>query len=232
MKKGTSDAMKILIIEDELDLCFALNKTLTKEGYEITIANSGEKALEFLELNQYELVLLDLNVPVLDGMSILNKLREKDQITKVLIMSAISSIESKVTGFDYGANDYIVKPFDIDELKARIRNLIRMRFITEKNVVEFCGFSIDLNSRQCYFKETKIELTKKEFNILSYLVKNSSRIVSQEELIEYLWKDEDDLFSNAIRVHISSIRKKMYQFCEEDIIETIKGCGYRVGGRL
>lgn len=219
--------MKLLIIEDEISILEALQKGLKKEGYAVDIVSDGNEAMEYLELNNYDLVVLDINLPGIDGFSILKNLRQKDIDTRVIIISANREIEDRIKGLDLGANDYLVKPFDFQELKARIRSLLRRKFISKPNILQEAGLEINLSTLKVTYEGSDIPLTLKEYGILKYLVENKGRAVSSEELFEHVWDEHSDPFSKVIRVHIYSLRKKLIHATgKDDIITTLKGVGY------
>ena len=210
--------MRLLIIEDERTLCDAVSKSLEKDGFEVDVCYTGAEALEKTGTDKYDLIILDLNLPRMDGMDILKKLRLNDQETKVLILSARGNAADKIAGLDAGANDYMAKPFHLGELGARVRSLTRRRFIQH-----------DVSLTYGELSEIVI-LTRKENGILEYLLLNQGRPVSQEELIEHVWDGSVDVFSNSIRVHISSLRKKLRAVLGYDPIINRIGEGYHLGG--
>lgn len=225
--------MRLLIVEDEIDILSALEKGLKKEGYAVDITDNGEEALEFLSINEYDLVVLDINIPGVDGFTVLEKLRSENSITRVIIVSANREIEDRIKGLDLGANDYLVKPFEYLELTARIRALLRRDFISKPTVIEEDGLTIDLATHKVCYEDKEIFLTLKEYSILKYLVQNKGRVINSEELMEHVWNDEADSFSNVVRVHIYSLRKKLISAIgREDTIETIKGAGYLFRGKV
>ena len=191
--------MRLLIVEDEKKLCDTIAKTLYQAGYEVDTCYDGDEALDYILAENYDLIVLDLNLPGTDGMDILKELRKENEETKVLILSARSQIVDKVEGLDAGANDYMEKPFHLQELEARIRSLTRRKFI-QKDICLYCGeIKFDTKKREAYAKETLVSLTRKENGILEYLLLNQGRPVSQEELIEHVWDASVDSFSGSIR---------------------------------
>lgn len=219
--------MKLLIIEDEEDLVDALALGFKKLGYAVDIAVDGRKGLEMIFINEYDLVILDLNLPSMDGIDILKEIRKTDDEQKILILSARSEYGDRINGLDIGANDYLVKPFDFGELVARVRSLLRRRFIQKAVNLKYENIIIDTASRCVYNNEHKnIDLSPKEFGILEYLMINKGRTVSAEELIEHVWQGDNDMFSNVIKVHISTLRKKLNEYCENEIISNVRGAGY------
>ena len=221
--------MRLLLIEDEPSLRESVAKKLHRAGYETDDCGDGETALEMLAAERYDLVLLDLNLPRVDGMTVLRTLRKTDLETPVLILSARSEIADKVEGLDAGANDYLAKPFHLAELEARVRSLTRRQFI-QRNVCLRCGrLSFDTKSRVAMADGQPVSLTRKESSVLEYLLLHQGRPVSQEELMEHVWDGRVDAFSNSIRVHISALRKKLRAALGYDPIRNRIGEGYEVG---
>ncbi|EFA90103.1 response regulator transcription factor [Peptoniphilus lacrimalis] len=220
--------MRILIVEDEKDLCQMIAKSLKESGYEVDIAYNGNEAMELLDVENYDLIVLDLNLPEIDGMEILEEFRTFNQDTKIIILSARSQIKDKVEGLDKGANDYLSKPFHLDELEARIRSLTRRNFITNNQMLSYKNLSFDSKKRIVKIDDKEISLTRKELGILEYLLLNRGRPISQEELIDHVWDSSVDLFSNSIRVHISALRKKLKKALKYDPIINRVGLGYQL----
>lgn len=221
--------MRLLLVEDEPSLRESVARKLHRAGYETDDCGDGETALEMLAVERYDLVLLDLNLPRVDGMTVLRTLRKTDLETPVLILSARSEIADKVEGLDAGANDYLAKPFHLAELEARVRSLTRRQFI-QRNVCLRCGrLSFDTKSRVAMVDGQPVPLTRKESSVLEYLLLHQGRPVSQEELMEHVWDGRVDAFSNSIRVHISALRKKLRAALGYDPIRNRIGEGYEVG---
>lgn len=221
--------MHLLIVEDEKILCEDIAKGLKRSGYEITTCCDGIKALDLCLTETFDLIVLDLNLPGMDGMEILRRLRETDMETKVLILSARSQISDKVEGLDAGANDYLAKPFHFEELEARIRSLTRRNFIQNQTLLSCGSLTFHQKTRIAAANGSPIALTRKETGILEHLMLHQGRPVSQEELITHVWDSNADLFSNSIRVHISSLRKKLKQALQYDPITNRIGEGYVLG---
>lgn len=220
--------MRILLVEDEIQLLNAYVKGLKQDGYAIDTANNGDDAVELCTINTYDLIVLDINLPKLNGIEVLKQVRTLNESVKIIIVSANRSIDQRIEGLDLGANDYLTKPFDFLELKARIRALLRRDFISQPNVLSVGDFTVDLNLHQVSFLGKQILLTLKEYTILTYLITNRERIISSEELLEKCWNDEADPFSEAMRVHIYALRKKIQEATHrDDVIQTVKGVGYR-----
>lgn len=218
--------MRILVIEDELDLQEAIAEGLRLDGYAVDTCDNGEDGYESLYVENYDLAILDLNLPKKDGLDVLSKIHIEKPELKILILSARSRVEDKVIGLDLGASDYLAKPFDFAELEARIRNLLRRKFVQESNLLVFDILKMDLSKRLVFIDDHQISLTKKEFMLLEYFLLNQSKVISAEELIEHVWDSQADSFSGAIRVHISSLRKKLKTVLHYDPIETKIGEGY------
>lgn len=223
--------MHLLIVEDEADLCSSIAEGLRLDGYEVDTCQDGLEALELCGVESYDLILLDLNLPGLDGMEVLRRLRAEDSETRVLILSARGQIQDKVEGLDAGANDYLTKPFHFEELEARVRSLTRRRFIQE-DVCLLCGeVSFNTKSRTACAGGQTLALTRKEAGLLEYLLLHQGQVISQEELMEHLWDGSVNSFSNSIRVHVSSLRKKLRNALGYDPIQNKVGQGYLIGGR-
>lgn len=220
--------MRILIVEDDEDLCEAIAEGLRMDGYAVDTCGDGNHAYELLYVENYDLAILDLNLPGLDGLEVLQKIRREESELKVLILSARGSVEDKVSGLDLGANDYLTKPFDFAELEARIRNLLRWKFVQENNELSCNGIVLKLSERTAYVAGRELVLTNKEFGLLEYFMMNQDRVLSQEELIDHVWDGEADNFSGAIRVHIASLRKKLKTELGFNPIVTRIGKGYQI----
>ena len=220
--------MRILVVEDERALCETIVRSLRRLAYSVDPCYDGDTAIDLLGSERYDLVLLDLNLPGADGMTVLRTLRQTDRETRVLILSARSEVADKVEGLDAGANDYLAKPFHLEELEARIRSLTLRQF-TQNDVVLHCGpLSFDARSRTATAAGQPLVLTRKETGILEYLLLHQGRPVSQEELLEHVWDNSVDNFSNSIRVHISALRKKLRAALGYDPVRNRIGEGYLI----
>lgn len=218
--------MKLLLVEDEERLSKSVAKGLRLLGYAVDCAFDGEEALELYVLNEYDLMILDLNLPKLDGIQVLRRIRETDSDFRILILSARNALDDIINGLDSGSNDYLTKPFDFMELEARIRSLLRRNFKTESGF-RFCGgLCLDTAQRQAQYMGRDIVLTRKEYVLLEYLFSRLGETVSAEELIEHAWDSETDLFSNSFRFHIHCLRKKLEAAGAEGYIVTKRGQGY------
>ena len=215
--------MKILLVEDEKTLSSIISKGLKKLSYAVDSAFNGQEALELFNVNDYDLIILDINIPKIDGFEVLKIIREFDNQIKIIILSAKNMVQDKVLGLDLGANDYLEKPFDFLELEARIRNLLRWQFIKSENIIHIGNLKINTIKKQVYINDVEINLTNKEYGILEYLALNKDRFVLSEEIIEHVWESDFDLFSNTFKFHIHSLKKKLNQ---EGIIKNVRGKGY------
>ena len=224
--------MHILVVEDERILCETIARSLKRLAYSVDCCYDGITAMQMLADDNFDLVVLDLNLPGADGMTVLRTLRKTDRDTKVLILSARSEVSDKVDGLDAGANDYLAKPFHLAELEARIRSLTLRQF-TQQDVLLSCGdLTFDTRARSASVKGQALALTRKETGILEYLMVHQGRPVSQEELMDHVWDNSVDSFSNSIRVHISALRKKLRAVLGYDPIRNRIGEGYEIGGEV
>ena len=216
---------RILIVEDEEKIARFVTLELEHEGYQVEHAADGRTAVDLALERDYDLILLDVLLPQLNGMEVLRRVRKHKDVP-VIMVTARDAVMDKVAGLDAGANDYLTKPFHLDELAARIRSLTLRRF-AQSDIVLACGkLSFDTKARIASVDSEALSLTRKETGILEYLMLNQGRPVSQEELIEHVWDSSVNSFSNATRVHISSLRKKLRSALGYDPIRNRIGEGY------
>lgn len=220
--------MRVLVVEDDLDLINLLEEGLTMYGYAVDKASDGDQAIEMAYIENYDIVILDINLPKKDGFEVLDEIRKFNQGVNIIMLTARSDIDDRVKGLDFGANDYMVKPFDLKELDARMRALLRRKSVTESTILEAGNMKFDTASREAFVDNQKINLTQKETGILEYLFLNKERFVSSEELIDHVWDSNADSFSNSVRVHMSSLRKKIKELSGENKIQNVIGKGYRI----
>jgi len=220
--------MRILVVEDEKALADALAHGLSRQGYSVDVAYDGEAALNLTEINNYDLIILDLNLPKVDGMEVCRRLRASGSSTGILMLTARSGFDDRVSGLDVGADDYLLKPFHFPELLARVRAILRRDGEQRSVILRSGNLVLDPNSMKVYLGGNEVSLTSKEFGILEYLLRNAGRIVSQEELLEHVWNDDANLFTQTIKVHINNMRKKLGGAGDEGRISTIKGRGYLI----
>ncbi len=218
--------MRLLIVEDEKDLRESISEGLRIDGYYVDVAEDGEVATNFLTCNEYDLIVLDLNLPDMHGFELLKYANENWSEAKILILTANVDIETKVKGFDLGASDYLTKPFHFQELEVRIKALLRRKFYLEKNTISCGDLLFDCAKRVVLINGKEVFLTKKETAIIEYLFYNKDKIVSSEDLISHSWDDNVDYFSNSVRVHLTSLRKKLKNILGYNPILNKIGEGY------
>ena len=218
--------MKILVVEDERQLCDDIAEDLELERYTVERCYDGLEAWERILVESYDLVILDLNLPGMDGLDILRAVRREKPELRVLILSARSSLANRVEGLDLGADDYLTKPFELEELEAWVRSLLRRNFVPQSTAVTAGPLVLDTRKREISADNAPLPLTRKEFEILEYLMLHPGKTVSQEELLEHIWEAESNPFSHSVRMHISSLRKKLKEALGHDPIATKIGQGY------
>ncbi len=221
--------MRLLIIEDEDALAGAIAKGLGKQGYCVDVAGSGEEGLELADQNDYDLMILDLNLPGLDGLAVLQRLRASRPGILVLILTARGSPGDRVAGLDLGADDYLVKPFHFEELCARLRALLRRDNGSKDPILRWGDLALDPAARMAWRGRRILPLTRREFAVLEYLIRRGGEVVSQEELLEHVWGEEVDSLTNSVRVHMNSLRQKLEDDAQHPrYIGTVVGAGYRL----
>ena len=218
--------MKILLAEDEVDLNNVVTRYLKKNGYSVDSVLDGEEALDYLEYGEYDLVILDIMMPKVDGFEVIKKLRNKGNHTSVLMLTARDSADDKVKGLDLGADDYIVKPFDFNELMARIRAVVRRKHGNSSNKLVIGDLILDTSEKSVTRAGKQIELTGKEYEVLEYLMQSKNRILSRDQIKEHVWDFDYEGDSNIIDVLIKNIRKKIDIEDGKQIIYTKRGLGY------
>ncbi|MTW85676.1 response regulator [Virgibacillus dakarensis] len=223
----------ILIVEDEKKLSRVLELELTYENYETKIAANGKDALQLLEEKEWDLVLLDIMLPELSGLEILRRVRRKDQHTPIILLTARDQVHDKVSGLDLGANDYVTKPFQIEELLARIRVHLRSREKSnqETESLETGELHVDLNTRMVKRKSVEIDLTPREYDLLVYLLKNKNIVLTRDQLIENVWGYDYVGDTNVVDVYIRYLRQKVDKGFTENYIQTVRGVGYVIKDR-
>lgn len=221
--------MKILIIEDEKDLLESMARFLSERGFICETAVAFHGALEKVSSYEYDVVLLDISLPGGSGLDILKKLKAWQPGTGVLIISAKNSLEDKIAGLDFGADDYISKPFHLAELNARVKALLRRRFFKGRQTMVFEEIEIDPANNIMLVHGQSVELTKKEFDLLLYFFTNKNRVLTKAAIAEHLWGDYMDLADNfdLVYSHIKNLRKKIEQHGGNDYIKTVYGMGYK-----
>lgn len=222
--------MKVLIIEDEKTLAFEVEAFLKKAFYVCELAHNGRKALEMLDLNLYDFILLDLGLPDMDGLQLLEKAKKFNPDAAYIILTARGNIEDRIKGLDLGADDYLPKPFSLPELQSRMQAISRRKFGIKNESIPIGEFEVDLQNRTLTSKNIHVELTRKEFDLLSYMLLHKNRVLTRIQLSEHIWGSftDDDSDSNYIDVHIKNIRKKLSSHAPVDWLETVRGVGYKI----
>ncbi len=217
--------MKILLVEDESKVAHFISRGLEEEGYTVDIAPDGKTGLQNISETTYDIILLDLMIPEIDGLEVLKRMRADGIDTPVLIITAKSSKEDVVKGLDTGSDDYLTKPFSFDELLARIRALLRRRKQPASLMLEYKDLILDTYSRKLFIGSKEVELTEKEFLIMEHMMKNPEKPVTRKEIAEHGWESQDDS-SNIVDVYINFLRKKMETLSDKKYINTVRGVGY------
>lgn len=214
--------MRLLLVEDDEILGDGLVEGLKMEGYAVDWLTNGKLADEALKVNSYELIVLDLSLPDMEGLDILKALRARKDETPVMVLTAKDTVPDRVLGLDSGADDFVIKPFELDEVCARLRALARRNEGRSVPNIEYKGIVLDPASHQVTWNDEKVDLSQKEFEILSFLMGNIGRVISRARLEESLYSWDSDVESNTVEVHIHHLRKKL----DPSIIRTVRGVGY------
>lgn len=219
--------MKILVVEDEKDLNKIITKYLKKSNYSVDSAYDGEEALDYINVGEYDVIILDIMMPKMNGYDFIKRIRRDKNNVAVLMLTAKDSLEDKVKGLDLGADDYLVKPFEFDELLARIRAMLRRNYReSATNILVIGDVELDTVKKSVTKNGNIIELTAKEYEVLEYLLRNKNHILSREQIREHVWDFDYEGESNIIDVLIKNIRQKIDDNKEESIIQTKRGAGY------
>lgn len=220
--------MKILVVEDEKDLNRVITKHLKKNNYSVDSCFDGEEALDYISHGEYDLIITDIMMPKIDGYGFIKQLRNDKNSTPVIMLTAKDSLDDKILGLDSGADDYIVKPFEFDELLARIRVLMRRNYGFATNIIQVDDVVLDISKKLVTRSGESIVLTGKEYKVLEYLFKNKMGIISREQILNHVWDYDYEGASNIIDVIIKNIRKKLDVGSKKPIIHTKRGLGYFV----
>ncbi|MBR2674768.1 MAG: response regulator transcription factor [Mogibacterium sp.] len=222
--------MRLLVVEDQKDLNDIIVRKLKREGYAVDRCFDGNTALDYINSADYDGILLDILLPGVTGLGVLSEMRGRGNSTPVLLLTALGDVEDRVAGLDAGADDYLVKPFDFEELLARIRSITRRGGAHASSIMEHKGITIDTASHSVRRAGEELELTAKEYNILLYLMHNIGRVISRDNLSSHVWNYDYDGGSNVIDVYVHHLRKKLENSGDgrkfDRVIETIKGTGY------
>lgn len=221
--------MNVLVVEDEHHLAESIVKYLSKEGYHCEWVDNFEKATEKVHLYTYDCILVDITLPDGNGIQIIERLKNVKSQSGIIIISARNSLEDKIRGLDIGADDYLTKPFDLSELNARIKSLIRRRNFDGNNEILFKEIKILPQERTVSIHGVNIKLTKKEYDLLLYFVSNPNRVITKESIAEHLWGDHMDMADSFdfIYAHLKNLRKKILEKGGGDYIQTVYGVGYK-----
>ena len=218
--------MRVLVAEDEEDLCNIIKEKLTDDGYSVDACYNGGDALYYMQQLEYDAVILDVMMPVMDGFEVLRKYRNGGGMAPVLFLTARDSVEDRVQGLDLGANDYVIKPFSFEELMARIRAMTRKSAAVAMNVYEVADLSMDVSAHKVLRGGKEIRLSAKEFSLLEYLMRNKDKVVSREQIENNLYNYDYEGGTNVIDVYIRYLRKKIDEGFEKKLIQTVRGQGY------
>ncbi len=220
--------MKILLVEDEHLIATSIKKGLEQEHYTVDIAFDGLTGYDLAASGEYDIILLDLMLPSLDGVSICQKLRAENIHTPILILTAKSQLDDKIKGFNVGADDYLTKPFAFEELLARIRALSRRPQQTTNNILILADLTINTTNYQVKRGTKEIRLSSKEYSLLECLVRHAGQILNKDQLIQSVWSYESDILPNTVEVYIRHLRQKIDQPFNKKLIQTIRGFGYKI----
>jgi len=222
--------MRLLVVEDERKVASFLKKGLEEEHYAVDLSYDGEEALDMIEVCDYDLVLLDIMLPKIDGMTVLRRIREKANLVPILMVTAKDSVENIVEGLDTGCDDYLTKPFAFSELLARIRALLRRDREAKASVLEVGDLRLSLLTHEVTRGDKKIDLTAKEYALLEYFMRNPDRVLTRTMISEHVWDYHFDTDTNVIDVYVNFLRKKIDRDFDVKLISTIRGVGYMLRG--
>lgn len=221
--------IKVLVAEDDANLATGLKDGLDLMGYQVSLAKTGTRALDMAVTGQYPLLVLDLNLPGMNGMDVCRAIRQSNPKLPILILTALGGVDQKIEGLETGADDYMVKPPDLRELDARLRALLRRAEPVETSAEELklANLTLDLNRKVAFRDETEIALTAKEFNLLEYLMRNQGKVISRQQLAAAVWDIHFDTQTNVVDVYVNFLRKKIDKDFHPRLIHTQIGMGYR-----
>ncbi|MGA1262382.1 MAG: response regulator transcription factor [Prochlorothrix sp.] len=225
--------MKLLVIEDDDRIAQAIAEALRDQRYAVEVAQDGHLGLSLAETGQFDLIVLDLMLPKLDGISLCRQLRQQGKTTPILMLTARDTSQQKIVGLDAGADDYVVKPFDLPELLARIRALLRRGTVAPIALLEWERLSLDPQTCQVCYGPEAVKLTPTEYRILELFLRNGSRVLSRSVILDRVWAFEDSPAEEAVKVHLRSLRRKLKQAgAPPTFIENVYGLGYRLNPNL
>lgn len=218
--------MRLLVVEDEKKLNELITKKLEKEYYGVDSCFDGEEAVRYVEGTEYDAIILDIMLPKLDGFEVIKRIRAKKNKVPILLLTARDNIDDKVKGLDYGADDYLVKPFIFEELMARIRVLLRRNSGNADNIITIANLKVDLDAKTVFRDDALIKLSGREYSILEYLIRNKGKILPRERIEDHIWNYEYEGGTNVIDVYIRYLRKKIDDGYTPKLIHTVRGLGY------
>lgn len=218
--------MRILVAEDQKDMNRLISSRLAAEHYSVDSCFNGQEVFDYLACAEYDAVILDIMMPVMDGLQVLKKLRQRKEHIPVLLLTAMDSVEDRVNGLDAGADDYLVKPFAFEELLARIRVMLRKPAVLKTNVCKISDLEVHMDTQQVLRAGKEIPLSGKEFSLLRYMIQNAGIVLTREKLEQHIWNYEFTGGSNVIDVYIRYLRKKIDDGHEKKLIHTVRGSGY------
>ena len=218
--------MRLLVVEDEKKLNDLITKKLEKEYYGVDSCFDGEEAVRYVEGTEYDAIILDIMLPKLDGFEVIKRIRTKKNKVPILLLTARDNIDDKVKGLDYGADDYLVKPFIFEELMARIRVLLRRNSGNADNIITIANLKVDLDAKTVFRDDVLIKLSGREYSILEYLIRNKGKILPRERIEDHIWNYEYEGGTNVIDVYIRYLRKKIDDGYTPKLIHTVRGLGY------
>jgi len=223
--------MRVLVVEDEPGIADFLTRGLSEAGYSVDTARDGEEALHWPGVAEFDVIVLDVMLPCLNGIEVCRTLRDRGDRTPILMLTARDAIEDRVAGLDSGADDYLVKPFAFAELLARVRALSRREPALLGATLQVADLSLDTVTRRVTRGGAEVELTAKEFALLEYLMRNPDRVLSRTVIAEHVWNYDFDNVTNVIDVHVKNLRKKIDGGAAAQLIQTVRGAGYRISTR-
>ncbi|OGG09576.1 DNA-binding response regulator [Candidatus Gottesmanbacteria bacterium RBG_16_43_7] len=223
--------MRILVVEDEHRIAQAIKKGLAQERYAVDLAHVGSDGYDLAMTEEYDLIILDLMLPGMDGVTVCRRLREKGIHTPILMLTAKSQVQDKVTGLDSGADDYLTKPFSFEELLARVRALSRRSKDTLGTILKHADLTIDPEQFRVERSRIEIKLSKKEFSILEFMLRNPGKVLTKDQIITHVWDYDADVLPNTVEVNIKNLRAKIDApfKSKKPIIQTVRGFGYKLG---
>ena len=221
--------MKLLIVEDENELAASILAYINNEGFNCDLAPDFDKSIELLNINEYDCALVDIMLPGGSGLDVIIQLKKVQPRCGIIVISAKNSIDDKISGLNLGADDYLTKPFNLAELNARIKSVIRRRFFDGSSIINIYEISIETEQREVFVNKTKIDLTRREYEILLFFISNREKVLTKEAIIEHAWGENSNAFGNLdfVYTHIKNLRKKITDSGGGDYIRSVYGVGYK-----